>query len=334
MNSGVSVIICCYNSTQRLPETLKYLSNQEADISWEVILVDNASTDETKTFAHNFWNDHGPANVPMVIVDEPMQGLSHARNKGVAAASFDFIIFCDDDNWLNPSYVHQAFTLLNENPRAGALGGTGTPISDSPLPSWFDAYKYCYACYPQAECDGELTNATASLYGAGLVIRKKIFKELIDHGFKPVLTDRTGTRLTSGGDTELCFAIRLLGYSLVFSTNLQFFHYIPSSRLTTSYLIKLNRSLSHCSVKLLVYRYLLTGKNVTTRVWIKDMMYQSMLFLKSIIRYVNVFSKARLERQMQLDFSFHALIGLLPQYNTYQSTYNSLCSLKNKPNDR
>lgn len=53
IRAGVSIVICCYNSASRLPETLQHIAEQEvaANISWEVIVVDNASTDNTQEIA-------------------------------------------------------------------------------------------------------------------------------------------------------------------------------------------------------------------------------------------------------------------------------------------
>ncbi len=50
---GVSIIICCYNSERRLPETLAHLFTQQVseDIPWEIIVVNNASSDATSRIA-------------------------------------------------------------------------------------------------------------------------------------------------------------------------------------------------------------------------------------------------------------------------------------------
>jgi len=55
-NPGVSVIICCYNSVKRLPVTLAHLKSQVVfgQIPWEVIVIDNASTDRTAEVAKNY----------------------------------------------------------------------------------------------------------------------------------------------------------------------------------------------------------------------------------------------------------------------------------------
>src|SRR5258708_22362717 len=167
--NGVSVIVCCFNSSLRLHETLLHLSLQKTSESllWEIVLVDNASTDNTKEVARRNWKEYGKSSVPLKIIDQPIQGLSFARAKGIEVSAYDILIFCDDDNWLESNYVQNAFSLVNSDLHIGALGGTGMAVNDSDLPTWFDKYKYSFACYAQGESDGELTNPTAALYGAG-----------------------------------------------------------------------------------------------------------------------------------------------------------------------
>ena len=155
MEKGVSVIMCCYNSASRLRETLRYLALQKTEVVCEIILVDNASTDNTKEVAVKCWSEFGCTAIPLKIVDQPVQGLLFAREKGIDSSKYNVLIFCDDDNWLEQSYVQNAYDILENHPHIGAVGGTGTPVADGPLPDWFDLYKGCFACYPQGEADGE-----------------------------------------------------------------------------------------------------------------------------------------------------------------------------------
>src|SRR5882757_8940798 len=105
--AGVSVIICCYNSAVRLPQTLKHLAEQNVpeNLLPEIILVNNASTDDTVAVATETWNRFGPKNIEFKIVNEPEPGQMHARKKGAEEARYECIIFCDDDNWLDKNYV-------------------------------------------------------------------------------------------------------------------------------------------------------------------------------------------------------------------------------------
>ncbi|MFZ4402312.1 MAG: glycosyltransferase family 2 protein, partial [Bacteroidales bacterium] len=130
MLRGVSIIVCCYNSAFRLPETLRHLAMQEvaSDIPWEVIVVNNASTDDTSVVATKEWGKH-LCNTAFKVIDQPIQGLSAARKMGVEQAIYKYIIFCDDDNWLAPNYVQLAFEIMNDDPEIGVLGGQTEVVS-------------------------------------------------------------------------------------------------------------------------------------------------------------------------------------------------------------
>ena len=92
---GISIIICCYNSAARLPETIKHLAIQcvPQGILWEVIIVNNASTDDTKLVANAEWAKYNTSAWGFKIVDEQEAGLSFAREKGIRASKFNYIIF-------------------------------------------------------------------------------------------------------------------------------------------------------------------------------------------------------------------------------------------------
>src|SRR5688572_10602380 len=99
--NGISVIICCYNSSSRLPETLKHLANQSVPgkINWELIVVNNASTDNTASVAETEWAKYN-LEIPLHVVDQPVPGQSAARDKGYEVASHEYLLYVDDDNWL------------------------------------------------------------------------------------------------------------------------------------------------------------------------------------------------------------------------------------------
>ena len=78
---GLSVIICCHNSASRLPVTLSHLKVQEPPAApWELLLIDNASTDGTADVARSYWQN-GPA--PLRIIDESRLGVRFARERGL-----------------------------------------------------------------------------------------------------------------------------------------------------------------------------------------------------------------------------------------------------------
>ena len=249
---GVSVILCCYNSVLRLPSTLVHLSRQiTQNASWEIILVDNGSTDGTSECAKRTWESYSITGVPFILIQEETPGLSFARMAGVHAASYDYLIFCDDDNWLESDYVERAFELMSLDKRIGIMGGLNTAVSDVNLPVWFHEMQLAYACGPQAAQDGEVPRQYIT--GAGMIIRKEIFTTLQSLGFKSQLTDRKGEELSSGGDSEICFIASMLGFKLIYSSELRLQHYMGESRINWPYFVKMTLEHAKASYKLQYY---------------------------------------------------------------------------------
>lgn len=251
VSNGVTVIICCFNSTGRITETLKALACQTGlnNVDWEVVLVDNGSTDKTGEASKEAWHRFGgPATLR--IVKEVTPGLSYARQRGIAESNFDLCIFCDDDNWLAADYLSTAKHIVDSNALIGACGGIGYATSDSTLPPWFLDFQSSYAVGPQSNMPGYVN----SLYGAGLTFRKAIAQSAIDKGFRSLLVDRTGGVLSSGGDTEFCEWVKIQGYKCWYDERLKFKHFLQSDRLTECHLAGLIKSFGASAPIIALYR--------------------------------------------------------------------------------
>lgn len=247
----VSVVMCCHNSATRLPQTLAHLQRQTArqeQVPWEVIVVDNASTDDTAQVAQALWPPDAPA--PLRVVHETQPGLSHARHRGFAAANYEAVSFIDDDNWVAPDWVELVAGIMASHPEVGACGGYSSPVTEPDIawPTWFEQFKTGYAIGPQGEATGDISDSRGYLWGAGLTIRQTAWQQLAQGGFQSILTDRKGLSLSSGGDSELCYALRLTGHRLWYDERLQLQHYLPPFRLEWSYLRRLNRGFGASSV--------------------------------------------------------------------------------------
>lgn len=238
IDTGISVILCCYNSVKRLNKTLKALANQKFDseIPVEIIVVDNASTDHTAEYSKTIWESLNTHN-KIRNVHQPIPGLGNARKAGIKEAQYSYILFCDDDNWLFPNYINDGYNILNNNANIGACGGIGLPVFEIDKPNWFDEYAESFAVGSQ-EIVKE-NGKQLSLYGAGLLIKKEVLNQLENCGHTHFFNGRTGNKLSSSEDTELTNAIVLLGYDLHYTENLKFYHYLPKERLTKSYLERL-----------------------------------------------------------------------------------------------
>ena len=234
MKKGISIVICCYNSESRLPKTLEYLAKQEIkkDIPIELIIVNNASTDSTREIAQLEWAKY-PTDFLFRIVDEETPGHMFARQRGGQESQYEYVLFCDDDNWLQSDYLQKAFDLMESNPRIGALSGKGIEVSEIDFPEWFSDFKISWAV-------GELYDSgnvskKGWIWGAGMITRKEVLTKVLDKKYPFLNQGRTGNILTSGDDCEICKRVLLLGYELYYEKSLLFYHYLPPDRLTWAY---------------------------------------------------------------------------------------------------
>lgn len=268
---GISVIICCYNSEHKLPITLAHLANQKnlQEIAWEIIVIDNGSTDRTTLVAHSEWGSYKHSD-KLKVFTENESGLSFARKKGLKESTFEYIIFCDDDNWLDENYLINSFNILNNNKEIGALCGQNFPVSDIEFPAWFYNNSIFYATGCLALNSGDISN-NGWVWGAGMVTRKSLINKLIHAGFENYTSDRKGKSLSTGGDVEICKWILLANFKLWYDERLTLKHYIPKERLNKNYLINLKKSNHDLHDLFKIYDFIINdlNKKIIFPNWIK-----------------------------------------------------------------
>lgn len=239
---GISVIVCCYNCALRLPETIRHLAQQQTPdhLPWEIWIINNASTDNTAQVAISEWQKYPATGIEFNVVDELAPGLFNARRKGIECARYEYLLFCDDDNWLNPSYLATAFEIIDANPKIGALGGCGEIVAEEPV-------AMDKALLGQLNANGPQHWAVTDhwVYGAGMTIRKSIFMELTEQGWLQITAGRTGSNFLSGDDAEICFMFYLRGYQIIADDRLTFKHLIPLKRQRTKTITKMAFWLSY-----------------------------------------------------------------------------------------
>lgn len=228
---GVSIVICCHNGARRLPDTLSHLAAQKTDcrLRWEVIVVDNASRDDTADVAQASWPKRHP--VPLRVAYEPRLGLSNARERGFDEADCDIVAFVDDDNWLCTEWVQTAAEIMTRQTDIGACGGPIEAVCEVSPPRWFPQVRNGVAPPPPRADAGDIADSVGALCGAGLAVRRSAWRGLRERGFRFLLHDRQGVSGSAGGDTELCFALRLAGWKIWYDPRLRVNHFIHRERL-------------------------------------------------------------------------------------------------------
>src|ERR1700761_3496880 len=239
LRDGITIVICCHNGSRRIPAVLRHLLQQDtpANMSWEVLVIDNASTDDTSTVAKSAWPISHP--VPLRVVLEPRLGLTNARRTAIEASSYEIITFLDDDNLVDPGFVKTIYRLMQSRPDVGACGARIEEICEVAAPDWFDTFKEALSVSPENETFGWIVGPDKFLPGAGLSIRSKALEDIFALGFIPTLTGRTGDFLTSGEDLEFGAALRLAGWKLWRESSVTIKHVLPAERLTWSHMNRL-----------------------------------------------------------------------------------------------
>lgn len=254
MSFSVSVIVCTYNGSTRIEACLSALIAQENAPEYEIIVVDNCSTDNTSDLVKRKLSMFFPKD-KWKVIRENNPGLINARITGIKAAKFEHVLFCDDDNLLSSNFLFLGANIFNSNKKIGVLGSLGIPKLEILKPKWFDFYQKSFACGPQNENSGLKSSPLAYVYGASSFFLKKPLLELINLPYKFFLTGRFKGKTISGDDLELCWLMKLMGYEIHYSNRLIFEHFIPFQRLSTDYLIKMKSGTSAGSALLFPYQH-------------------------------------------------------------------------------
>ena len=223
----VSVVICTYNRVRQLRGALQSVAAQTLPRDeFETIVVDNASTDETRTVAHEF---RAAANVHYLF--EPTRGLCHARNGGWRAARGQYVAYLDDDAEATPVWLVEILRAFGSvRPTPGCVGGRVDPVYEAPRPAWLsDDIALSLTIVDWSETSHVIQDLRREwLVGANLACRRAALEEV--GGFHPAL-DRSGNNLLSSGDVYLQRLIMEAGHSCYYHPAAAVRHHVPASRL-------------------------------------------------------------------------------------------------------
>jgi glycosyltransferase involved in cell wall biosynthesis len=118
----LSVVVCTRNRFSKLKRCVDVLLSVTTARHWELIIVDNGSTDGTSEYLASI--DQKQFNqVHVTTTFEPKRGLAAARNKGWPTAKADMIAFTDDDCYVSETYVDSILQVFQDHPEVGFLGG-------------------------------------------------------------------------------------------------------------------------------------------------------------------------------------------------------------------
>lgn len=230
----LSVIICTYNRSESLRRTLKSLEAMSVppDLSWELIVVDNNSKDDTRATVEDFARTSG-LNVRYFF--EPEQGLSHARNTGVRESKGNLLSFIDDDvvvakDWLVE--IRKAF----DDYHAACVGGRILLKDDVRKPEWWDErHDGPLGAFDIGDCVilAKANRPRMVGIGANISFRRSVFKKC---GVFRTDLGRVGKRLLMGEEVELCERLVEKGETVIYYPKAVVYQCPSHERMTRQYL--------------------------------------------------------------------------------------------------
>jgi glycosyltransferase involved in cell wall biosynthesis len=229
----LSVAICTWNRHELLRDTLASLASATPlpDGQWEVIVVDNNSTDETRVTCESF--AHGA--LPLRVVCEERQGHAHSRNRAVAEARGRFILWTDDDVLVSPAWLTAYAEAIQAFPDASFFGGPIEPQYESAPPRWLlENQDTCDGVYARRQL-GDLPialDATKLPYGANFATRTEVQRQF------PYQTcfGRMGKSVRGYDEIDVLTRIIESGGRGYWVPGAPLRHRIPAARMTTRYI--------------------------------------------------------------------------------------------------
>jgi glucosyl-dolichyl phosphate glucuronosyltransferase len=229
----ITVIVCTYNRCESLTGALDSVavSTMPESAEWEVLVVDNNSSDQTRAVVEGFCRRY-PGHFRYLF--EPRPGKSYALNAGIREAAGDILAFMDDDVTVEPMWLQNLTANLHDGTWTGA-GGRIVPQWDSSPPPWLPVQDR-YGLAPLAMFDLGLEPGPLAEppFGTNMAFHKRAFEEF--GGFRVDLGPRPGS-LIRNEDTE--FGSRLLraGVRLRYEPSAVVHHPVPPNRIQKKYFL-------------------------------------------------------------------------------------------------
>ena len=251
----LTVIVCAHNPRKdyfhRMTDSLRKQSLSSEH--WELLVVDNASQIRLADVWDLSWHPNGRH------VQEPKLGLSNARLRGIKACSGEILVFVDDDNVLDATYLSSALRIAAEWPRLGVWGsGAIIPEFESPPAENLQKLTGYLALREVSNCvwSNVMFCKEATPWGAGLCVRANVADAYaaIHNDSAIAISGRRGKEQLSGEDVEISYVACHLGLGRGIFPELKITHLIPKERVSQNHLLKVFEG-TKTSDALLAYKW-------------------------------------------------------------------------------
>ena len=236
----ISVILCTYNRDKYIYNVLKSVAeNDYPHDQYEIVLVNNNSTDGTENECRRFQTDYPDIRFRYFI--ETNQGLSYARNCGIRNAQGDLLVYVDDDATVNTEYLRTYSDFFTHHPEAVAAGGPILPVYETKEPEWMTHYTRQLITGKLFLGNNQREFPHGAFPGGGnACYRKSVFDTV---GLFNVELGRKGNSLIGAEEKDLFDKMTTHGMHFYYLPNAILYHIIPPHKLTQDYFDRLTYSI-------------------------------------------------------------------------------------------
>jgi len=234
----ITVAIPAHNEAAFLPDAVRSVMEQSlAREAYEVLVIDNASTDETVAvmalLLEEFAEDAKAGRLR--LISEMRPGLSHARNRALAEARGEFLALLDADAVATPGWLGGLEKAFSRSEGIVAVGGAIYVRWDHPQPGWWDERLAEAFNYYDRGGEGHRLEYPRYPYGTNLALRVEAARKA--GGFLEGL-GRKGRQLLAGEDGEMCLRLEKGGGEVWYAPGALVYHRTTESRLTRGYILR------------------------------------------------------------------------------------------------
>jgi L-malate glycosyltransferase len=226
----LSVILATRNRVATLRGTLDALAGHDvAGLRWEVIVVDNASSDGTPAMLAAC-----SGALPLVILSEPELGKNRAMNRALGAARGELLVFTDDDVRPEPGWLAALHACADRWPDASVFGGVIRPLYPPETPAWLRSHHFAraaFASFEYSQPEGPLAPPLLP-FGCNFAVRADVMRR---ERFLETVGPR-GADYPMGGETELLARLRRGGHRIIYVPSAAVGHIVRPQQLAPSWL--------------------------------------------------------------------------------------------------
>ncbi|MGO8754165.1 MAG: glycosyltransferase [Gallionellaceae bacterium] len=236
--SGLSFALCTYNRSERLPKLIAEMRAQICPIPFEVLIVDNNSSDDTREVVPRIAETPG---TPVRYIFEPEQGIPYARNRAITEAmDKDILVFMDDDELPRPGLLAAAVHALTKEGARCAGGKVKVTFPPGARPKWLvDDLLPFLAEVDYGDEPFWIRDRSTPIWTANIAYDMNLFRDNSDLRFDPRY-NRLGHTIGGGSDGVLLGNLLERAEPIRYRPDMVVDHYVDTWRLRRRYFLKLH----------------------------------------------------------------------------------------------